>query len=138
MSIMNEALKATQRRESVTASIIEPMNETVRAKRPLSHIFMAISFAMIAVLFLVERDRRLQRESELSIRDAQVESLTQQNQELEVSLKSRIELLELTLSELNQSFDVLLQQKKTLEADSLTKDDRLAELSSRVLELEHR
>jgi uncharacterized protein HemX len=148
LSVIHETIKKADKRNihPVSASIIEPMYEKrvpTPARRPWGIVIGVLAFLTVLTVFFIERDRRIVAENQLlemgtesAEKDARIANLVQENVELENRLKAKIEELEFTLKELNNSFDEILEQKKAIETDSFLKDRRLAELDARIQELE--
>lgn len=117
-------------------------NKSLKTKDTL--FFSVIAVLLVAMLtslymFLSERHLRLAKDAELNQKivqlnekDTKIMTLIQENMRVQEEYKGKIEELEFTLRALNDSFDILLNQKKSIDADSASKDENILDLSKKV------
>ncbi|GEM_PF-7055780 len=143
MEAVSTVLKKTRDQQTLNATLLESSVERPR----VSWYFVLVPLALVLVwsvsMFLAERNLRIQKESQLVERYAELKSkdhritlLVEENVALEKTLKTKIDNLEFTLQQLNDSFDMLLQKTTSLESDIQSKDARISELSQRLQSLE--
>ncbi|MBI2095746.1 MAG: hypothetical protein HYT89_06225 [Candidatus Omnitrophica bacterium] len=148
MSVVSENLKEAERRRQI--SLHPSAAETpVRAETP-SHrkfvflvILLSLGFAASVFMMLSERRLRLERETELSDKTAElaekesrIASLVDELASVQQSAKSRISELEFTLGQLSGGFDAIAADNKSLQQKNASLEATNAGLSEQVDTLE--
>ncbi len=145
MSAIQETIKKAEK-EKTSAIISELLEqrpgsyvEIQSQKPPYLLIAMILALGVALFLFISERDLRLQREAvlatkiaELDDKQMRISALVQENTEITQSFKSKVEELEFTLKQMNDSFDMLMKERATLKIQSDEKDKKLTDLSAQV------
>ena len=145
MSAIHETIKKVEKDKTsaIISEILEQRPgsyvEIQSQKPPYLLIAMILALGVALFLFISERDLRLQREAvlvtkinELDEKQMKISALVQENSEITQSFKNKVDDLEFTLKQLNDSFDMLMKERETLKAESFEKDQKLAELSAQV------